>query len=171
MEATDVPPIVSDAGPLIHLHELECLDLLADMGKTLVPSEAWAEAVRHRGTLATAHLAGLSVVDVSGEPSARLVALGTALGLGAGEMAALTLMDRIAARMLLCDDAAARLAAESLGFTVRGTIGILVRSVRAGLRSRPQVLDLLRSIPSKSTLHLSRRLLDSVIREIEGAPG
>jgi hypothetical protein len=42
-------PVVCDAGPLIHLDPLDCLDLLADLGRILVPETVWAEEVeRHR---------------------------------------------------------------------------------------------------------------------------
>jgi predicted nucleic acid-binding protein len=39
--------VVCDAGPLIHLDELECLDLLGDFPKVLVPEAVWREALRH----------------------------------------------------------------------------------------------------------------------------
>ena len=39
---------VCDAGPLIHLDELDCLPLLADFSRLLVPERVWAEAMRHR---------------------------------------------------------------------------------------------------------------------------
>src|SRR5438270_251796 len=34
--------LVSDAGPLIHLDELGCLDLLQDFAEVLVPDAVWA---------------------------------------------------------------------------------------------------------------------------------
>lgn len=35
--------VVCDAGPLIHLHELGCLELLADFPTVLVPETVWRE--------------------------------------------------------------------------------------------------------------------------------
>jgi len=40
--------VVADAGPLIHLDELGCLDLLADFGAVVVPDAVWREVERHR---------------------------------------------------------------------------------------------------------------------------
>ena len=40
--------VVCDAGPLIHLHELGCMDLLADFAAVLVPETVWREVERHR---------------------------------------------------------------------------------------------------------------------------
>lgn len=40
--------VVCDAGPLIHLDELDSLRLLCDFPAVLVPEVVWAEALRHR---------------------------------------------------------------------------------------------------------------------------
>lgn len=40
---------VCDAGPLIHLDELGCLDLLADFAEVIVPVGVWEETIKHRG--------------------------------------------------------------------------------------------------------------------------
>jgi hypothetical protein len=49
MGETDQRPtlIVCDAGPLIHLDELDCLDLLSDFPDVMVPKEVWREVQRH----------------------------------------------------------------------------------------------------------------------------
>jgi predicted nucleic acid-binding protein len=67
---------------------------------------------------------------------------------------------------LLTDDAAARLAAGRLGFEVHGTIGVLVRAIRRTKRTKRQILNLLRAIPSRSTLYISKSLLASVIEQV-----
>jgi hypothetical protein len=40
--------VVADAGPIIHLDELGCLDVLADFGRVIVPETVWLEVQRHR---------------------------------------------------------------------------------------------------------------------------
>jgi predicted nucleic acid-binding protein len=70
------------------------------------------------------------------------------------------------AAMLLTDDAAARLAARTLGISAHGTIGLIVRMQRTGTRNREGVLRLLRMVPSQSTLFIQRALLDEVILEV-----
>jgi predicted nucleic acid-binding protein len=167
MAVTDSVPVVSDAGPLIHLDELSCLELLGGLGVILVPRIVWAETVRHRPQLALRNVPGANITDVAAEPSARLLSLSDSLELDAGERAALALLESISAKWFLCDDAAARLAAESLGGKVHGTIGILLRSIRTAMRTRTQILDILRALPRTSSLHLSHRLLQRVIAEVE----
>lgn len=40
--------VVADAGPLIHLDELQCLDLLGDFAEVQVPEAVWREVEQHR---------------------------------------------------------------------------------------------------------------------------
>ena len=42
------PTAICDAGPLIHLDEIGCLDLLADFRALLVPEQVRDEVARHR---------------------------------------------------------------------------------------------------------------------------
>ena len=69
----------------------------------------------------------------------------------------------------LTEDTAARLAAGNLRIGTHGTIGILVRAIRRRHRSKEEILALLKSIPSRTTLHLNRSLLETVISEVEGS--
>ena len=55
--------VVSDAGPLIHLDELGCLDLLKGLGDVLIPEVVWAEVQKHRPAFDPVRI-----------PSARIVA-------------------------------------------------------------------------------------------------
>lgn len=165
MARIDAAVVVSDAGPLIHLDELQCLDLLAGLEPLLVPSVVWSEVRRHRPLLA--NIPSISIVDPRSKPSIKLQALADSLLLGPGEFAALNLVEERAARILLCDDATARLAAESLGYRVHGTVGVILRAVRLHKRSHADALGILRSLPVKSTLHIASRLLQATISELE----
>jgi predicted nucleic acid-binding protein len=98
--------------------------------------------------------------------SVRFRAIAHALSLGAGEQAALSCAELEHGGILLTDDSAARLAAKALGYRAHGTLGILLRALRRGQRSRQEVLSLLRTIPSSSTLHLRRDLLEEIIQEV-----
>ena len=69
--------------------------------------------------------------------------------------------------ILLTDDGAARLLAQQMGFAVRGTIGVVLRALTQGLKSRRQVLNLLKAIPRRSTLHIAPGLLQSIIAQVE----
>lgn len=161
------PLVVCDAGPLIHLDELGAVDLLAEFPKVLVPHAVWNEVERHRPSALTHPEVTLTrIVPQQPEPP-ELEVLSQALSLHVGEWEALRVAMEHSPVLLLTDDTAARLAAGNLRIPTHGTIGILVRAIRIGLRTKAQILTTLRSLPEKSTLHLKRSLLDRVIGEVE----
>ena len=160
-----MPRTVLDAGPLIHLDQLACLDLLEGIEELRLPGVVWREALVHRPTLGRARL-DMRLYWPTRAPSAALTALIQGLDLDAGEIAALTLMEEWPGDLFLSDDAAARLAAESLGFRVHGTVGLVIRALRRGTRSVAQVRSTLEQIPTRSTLHINRILLDRVIASL-----
>lgn len=170
MEPIDqvTPPVVCDAGPLIHLDELGCLDLLADFARVLIPKSVRREVAAHRPSALT-HPA-ITIVTASPidtPPHASLETLSRSLPLHIGEIDALRLALGQKEIILLTDDTAARLAAANLGIAVHGTIGVLVRSIRRGRRTAQQILATLESLPHHSTLHLRKSLLEAVIQEVK----
>jgi predicted nucleic acid-binding protein len=166
MEKTEsaIQLVVSDAGPLIHLDELGCLDLLGDFSKVLVPREVWAEVEKHRPAALVFPGVVLQLSEVVESPTSELLELARLFSLHKGEVQALQLALQRPADLLLTDDAAARIAARQLELPVHGTIGIILRSIRRGLRTADQVVTIMRSIPSISTLHLKKSLLAEIIR-------
>ena len=162
---------VADAGPLIHLDELEALDLLTDFASVLVPDAVWNEVQRHRPGALDGSRCRLDrqVGTPSQEPD--LAAMFRALSLDLGEREALACARDHPGAILLTDDAAARLAARALQVPVHGSIGILLRAIRRLQRTREEVLDLLRAIPARSTLHIRPSLLHEIILEVEKSGG
>jgi predicted nucleic acid-binding protein len=69
--------------------------------------------------------------------------------------------------IFLTDDAAARLAAVTLGYQVHGSIGILIRAIRRNQLSKDEVLAILKALPNKSTLYVRPSLLENIIEQIE----
>lgn len=163
---TEQVVIIADAGPLIHLDELGCLDILADYSEILLPDAVWQEVLHHRPQ-ALQHpkvnfrLHKLTVISLQVE------ALAPIYTLHRGEREALMLCVQFSECTLLTDDTAARLAAKSLAITTHGTLGVLIRAVRRGLRTPNEVLALLAAIPLQSTLHIRPALLAEVIELVQ----
>jgi len=155
-----------DAGPVIHLDQLGGLDLVEGLGAVYLPATVKEEILRHRPSLSFGAIADLNQVADPDTYSTTLIALRRSFDLHAGELAALGLLAQLRGDLFLCDDAAARLAAESLGYRVHGTIGLLIRAIRRSKRSSEQVRTTLKELPHKSTLHISRPLLDQVIAQL-----
>ena len=99
------PVVVADAGPIIHLDELDCLDLLADFGHIIVPENVWMEVHRHR-PLALKSAGVLFARQSERLPSPLVKALTPIYTLHAGEQEALHLCVEIGDCLLLTDDTA-----------------------------------------------------------------
>ena len=159
MAGTDGILVVLDAGPLIHLDELDCLLLLDGFSELLIPSIVWQEAIRHRPKLKLEKIPGAKIKTPAGPSPLPLAAAGFAGELHAGEIAAITLLHEAGGGMLLSDDDAARQTAESLGFPVAGTLGLLLRGIRRGQISSTRVHALVSKFRQHCTLHISHALL------------
>ncbi len=159
--------VVCDAGPLIHLDELGCTDLLNDFADVLVPAAVWREVQRHRPEALARSGMHLRQVTISDPLPADLAEIARVFALHSGELQALQVHRQQAADLFLTDDTAARLAARSIGIAVHGTIGVILRSIRRRQRTAEQVLDILKALPGVSTLHIKQTVLDEVIRNVE----
>jgi predicted nucleic acid-binding protein len=69
--------------------------------------------------------------------------------------------------IFLTDDAAARLAAASIGYHAHGTMGILIRSIRRHQRKKEEVLSILKNLPTRSSLFIKPSLLQEIIDRVE----
>lgn len=157
--------VVADAGPIIHLDELDALDVLSDYAAVQVPEAVWQEVEHHRPT-ALNHPAVRWVRVHAIMPSPRVAALGTLYTLHRGEQAALNLCLQTHINTLLTDDTAARMAAQNLHLVTHGTLGLLLRSIRMRTRTSAEVLELLQAIPQRSTLHIRSGLLHNIIQQL-----
>jgi predicted nucleic acid-binding protein len=162
-----VHTIVCDAGPIIHLDELNCLDLLSDFRDIIIPFEVEKEINKHRSSaLKSADLAWKRTtgeIDINN----RLMTFCKVFSLDLGETQALAIMAKNPQALFLTDDAAARLVAEQMRFNVHGTIGIVVRSLRRRQRKPEEVIQILSNIPAKSTLYIRHTLLKDIVGEVE----
>jgi hypothetical protein len=93
---------VCDAGPLIHLDELDSLVVLADF-RVWIPDPVWQEVQQHRPSALQTSLLDGERCPVVGPVSAPLSTLSRAAALDAGELAALTIMTSVPDALFLTD--------------------------------------------------------------------
>jgi predicted nucleic acid-binding protein len=166
MVITNKTLVVADAGVLIHLDELNALDVLSNYDAIFVPDAVWVEVLHHRPQALQND--SIHLVHVSSVPySAKVNAMTRLFTLHSGEYEALNLCLDKAIDTLLTDDTAARLAANNLNIKARGTLGLLIRAVRCNLRSPDNILQLLVDIPKQTTLHIRPQLLASIIVQVK----
>jgi predicted nucleic acid-binding protein len=157
---------VLDAGPLIHLDEIESLHLLCGYREVLLPEIVEREALAHRPGIQLSSIPHLMRIAAPVSISDSLFATAVEFGAHAGELAAIAALRRHHGDCLLSDDAAARAMAEALGFQVRGTVGLILRGWIRGEVTKAAARGLLRALPKKSTLYLRARFLEEILQQL-----
>ena len=159
--------VICDAGPLIHLDELSSTSLLNDFHQVIVPDRVWREVQLHRPGIWEKPNFNYQKIEVTFSLDSTFQTLVRMFSLDLGEQAALSLMQQYPQAIFLTDDAAARLAANTLGLRVHGTIGILLRAIRRQQLTRSEVLEILRNLTSQSTLHIKASLLQEIMARLK----
>lgn len=165
MEKSDSCVVVADAGPLIHLDEIAAMDLLRGYSTIWIPESVASEVNTHRPIALTYPLP--FEYHRLEQMNPKVASISDLYTLHRGEIDALSLCVEKSVLTLLSDDAAARLAAKSLDITTRGTLGILIRSVRKGYRTPEQAVVLLEQISTRSSLHIQSSLIASILQQVK----
>ncbi|WP_255195336.1 nucleic acid-binding protein [Halorarius litoreus] len=149
---------VSDTGPLIHLAEIESLELLSTFDTLLVPETVYEE-------VETGGVPG-ELADISYE----LVEAGEsrvgAEELDAGERAAIAVADERGI-VLLTDDLAAREAASDAGVEVHGSLGVIALGYSRGLLDRDEAASLMRALQRETSLFVTEAVVERGIRMLD----
>lgn len=133
---------VVNATPLISLALLGRLSLLNEIfDEVIVPQSVYEEVVQggagKPGADALAEANWLKVVSAN----TTITIEPLLLGLDAGELEVLLLARQIEPDWVIIDERLARRVAFAMGLPVKGTLGILLAAVLAGLLSREDALD------------------------------
>jgi predicted nucleic acid-binding protein len=162
---------VADTGPLIHLAEINCLPLLAVFAQLHIPASVWREAerpatIRSEVAFATHHVL----------PPAEVVKFTADNGLDKLQLAereCLLPCSKLDVSLLLTDDLAVRKAAQALGMTPIGSLGIIARAHRLGLISMDAAARHMRGLYTVSSLFVTPTIVDLAIERLraEGSGG
>lgn len=149
---------VGDAGPLIHLAEIDSLWLLSTIGRLYLPEIVRLELVA--GGLPE----GFSELDLD------LVEAGDGETdrdeLDPGETAALAVAKDLDA-VLLTDDLAAREVANETGVEVHGSIGIIALAYARGLVDRDGAAALMRALQRETSLFVTDAIVEHGIELLD----
>lgn len=159
---------VSNAGPLIHLAEIERFALLKVFTKIYIPEKVYKEACIEGmpGEREVRNAENIEVLSVSKEEIEK-VSEKINLKLEEGELEALTLCNRLKVEIFLTDDLDARDAGKQLGFEVHGSVGVIARAYREGLIDLEMAKKALEDLYSISKLFVTRGIIKEAIKELE----
>ena len=161
--------IICDAGPLIHLSEANCLDLLRPAGNVFLPHRVAIE-VRSSVPIAEQWPEWLQVVELHPHERKEAEMWQAAGGLHAGEAEALVLARRKKSDWFLTDDATTRLFVSLLGMEVHGSLGIILWNAAKGYLGREETESALKRLEATS-LWLSERIRREARQALEDIIG
>ena len=140
--------IVSDTGPLLHLHEIQALDLLKMAGQIHIPSGVAAEMALRETSWSTPAWVCVETLDHAFELEA--MAWQRADLLDVGEAEGIALARQLKADWFLTDDAAARIMAQALSLEVHGSLGIVLWAAATTCINRGEAEALLKRLAQSS---------------------
>ncbi len=159
---------VADAGPLIHLHEIDRLSLLRIFTLLHIPDAVWQETV-DQNRLSQAGVLELGNIQPSSLSPAevdRFILDNCLDDLHAGERQCLYLCQQIQVPLILTDDLAVRDAAKQLQLTPVGSLGIVVRAYRQGLITLTEAELAITQLYDVSSLYVTPAIVELAIEQL-----
>ncbi len=154
-----MPETISDTGPILHLHEIGRLPLLASVSPLTIPDLVYGELEARSIRSADLEDAGVdcTIVPVSEAVWREILLTPEFAQIQAADAQVFALVRASSFRALaLTDDLPLRKLLEDRGATVVGSVGILVKAYASGLLNRRDLDEALEALFTASTLHLSR---------------
>ena len=164
--------VVCDTGPLLHLHEGNCLGILQHAGQLHIPPAVDAELSHQDLGWPAKKKSWIHVTPLAPPHQAAAEAWHTSGLLHSGEAAAIELARQLEADWLLTDDASARLVAQACGLEVHGSLGMVLWAAASGHLARPAAEAALKGL-AESSLWVSTSVLAqarAALNQIFGQP-
>ena len=155
--------VVSDAGPIIHLSEINQLPLLKNCGKIYIPERVKIEAEQ---IVSIKWPSWIIIEKLSDDESNRVVFWLRAACLHSGESEVFELFKRLNADWYLTDDAEARLFVSKFGNEVHGTFGVILWSLAHSHIDKNQALDSISAL-RRSSIWLSEKIISHAINAVK----
>jgi len=164
---------VINASPLIYLSKLGVIEILPQLftriiTTTTVKQEVLSEKKAPEYTiLKELFESWLEVVSVEEKIIEKLAVL--QIHRGEAEVIALgrELLTKEKTTVVIIDDLLAREIAISLGLTVTGTIGVLLKALKEKIITKKKTQALLEQLITKTTFRLTAKIYAKILREIE----
>jgi predicted nucleic acid-binding protein len=159
-----VAEAICDAGPLIHLSEIDQISLLKQFKPLIIPELVLAEAA----SFICPRDVAIQTASVNGSNRSKLKSR-LLMKLHPGEIDALALCAEHPSAIFLTDDLKARQEAKRLGIAVHGSVGIIIRAFRLDVISKPQTENALRDLGNCKTLFVTKAIIDQALKYLHQA--
>ena len=164
---------VVDAGPLIHLSQINHLKILQKLPSIVIPISVIQE-IKHdtaqREIRTIGKWANTQIISpLTQQTSPAIISILRKYPLQKGEIDCIDLAVQMDPCVFLTDDLAARRAAEKLNVEVHGTVGLIAYAVRQKWLSAEQAREALDLLYHRSSLFITYALIEAAIRSLKNS--
>lgn len=160
---------VVDAGPFIHLHEIELMSLFGLFKRITTSGNILEECHKIRNEIK--ELKNLDIKKLTSTSKDFTKYLIQKYKIDMGEASGIALCRQENIELFFTDDLEARSTANHLGFEARGSIAIILRSLRENMLSKDETKDAIKKLYHDSSLFMTEDLKDWTLREIDNFKG
>ncbi len=153
---------VFDAGPFIHLLEIEGVSLFG-----LFNSIQTTEEIVNECKPKLLQFPNVTLTFLSGQSKDFAKYLIEQHSLDMGEATTLALCRQEKIKLFFTDDLEARHVANSLGFEAHGSISIILRAFRENIISKQEAKEKVNQLYTQSSLFLTKNLVNWILKEID----
>ncbi len=153
---------VSDTGPIIHLTEINSLNVLGIFSKVIIPKEVENELKKNK----TAIPSKIKVAEIDSDFKDKIKILVNQHDLNLGEAEAIVLALQEKTDYFLTDDLDARQVAKEFNISVHGTVGLILRAFKEKIIDKGSAINKAKELKTKSTLFITQDLIDEIIKAI-----
>lgn len=167
MGAANVTP-VADAGPLLHLAEIDGLSLLTLFTHIHIPDAVWRETVE-QGRIAAANVMSLGNVQrhtLAPTTVTQFVRQHHLDKLHSGERECLYLCQHLNLPLLLTDDLAVREAAQQLRLTPVGSLGVVIKAYHIGRLALTDAERYIEALYETSSLFVTKTIINLALEQL-----
>lgn len=145
---------VLDAGPLIHLNQIDRLEILK-----VIEKQAITETVKKEVGKGIVDSSGLKIIKLSPESKDKAKHLSNKNNIELGESTSISLCDQEDIGLIFTDDLDARDTAKRLQIDAHGTLAIVTRAYSEEIISQSEAFDTIEELRKDSTLFLTSDLV------------
>jgi len=153
---------VSDTGPVIHLSEINLAKVFDIFQEVAIPEEVEKELKNLKVSI----FKKIKILKLLPDYKDKVKVLTNQENLDLGEAFAIVLAMQEKADYFLTDDLDARNVALKYNLQVHGTIGVILRAFRDKIIDKKIAMEKVNELHSKSSLFITKDLVDGVLRSI-----
>jgi predicted nucleic acid-binding protein len=154
---------VSDTGPIIHLNEINLVKVFNIFSETIIPEEVERELKISKIPI----FRKIKILKLLPDFKDKVKVLTNQENLDLGEAFSIVLAMQEKIDLFLTDDLDARNVAIKYNLQVHGTIGIILRAFREKIIDKKIAIEKVNELHAKSSLFITKDLIDNVINAIE----